>query len=150
MELATLSAAAIATLVITKAFEKAGEELGEKAVSQSGKLVQLLRDKFPNTASVVEQTELPPLDLGEVHLDETVAQELERAASSEDEVKAAVQTLAQTVTNQVMVRNIKVKGSLEVGNMIQKGKPEVLTNQTMLEKMDVGVDAKLGNLTQYG
>jgi hypothetical protein len=39
MDPATLSAAASATLVITKAFEKTGEVLGEKALEQGGKLV---------------------------------------------------------------------------------------------------------------
>ncbi|MBE9130205.1 MULTISPECIES: hypothetical protein [unclassified Coleofasciculus] len=37
MDPITLSATAIATLVITKAFEKSGEVLGEKALEQSGK-----------------------------------------------------------------------------------------------------------------
>jgi hypothetical protein len=41
MDPATLSAAAIATLVITKAFEKTGEVLGEKA--RFWKLKQRLR-----------------------------------------------------------------------------------------------------------
>ena len=148
MELATLSAAAIATLIITKAFEKAGEELGEKAVSQGEKLLQLLRDKFPHTAVAIEQAELPALDLGEVYLDETVAQEIEKAASSDNEVKEAVQALTQTVTNQVMASLIKVQGNLETGNMTQKGNPKILTYQTMLEKIEVGKDAKLGDLTQ--
>ncbi|MEH2272809.1 MAG: hypothetical protein V7K68_31035 [Nostoc sp.] len=43
MEPVTLTAAWIATLVITKAFEKTGEILGEKALEQSGNLLDLLQ-----------------------------------------------------------------------------------------------------------
>lgn len=53
MDPATLSAAAIATLVITKAFEKTGEVLGEKALSQGGKLVRLLKERFPKADSAL-------------------------------------------------------------------------------------------------
>lgn len=48
------TAGAIATLVLTKAFEKVGETLGEKVVEKSGKLMQLLKRKSPDTASAIE------------------------------------------------------------------------------------------------
>lgn len=54
MEPVTLIAAAIATLVITKAFEKTGEILGEKALEQGGNLLSLLKRKAPTTATAIE------------------------------------------------------------------------------------------------
>lgn len=48
------TAGAIATLVLTKAFEKAGETLGEKVMEKGGKLMQLLKRKSPDTASAIE------------------------------------------------------------------------------------------------
>jgi hypothetical protein len=42
MEPVSLTAAAIATLVITKAFEKTGEIIGEKAWNEGEKLLVLL------------------------------------------------------------------------------------------------------------
>jgi hypothetical protein len=50
MEPVTLTAAAIATLVITKAIEKTGEVLGEKTLEAGGKLFSLLKRKQPETA----------------------------------------------------------------------------------------------------
>ena len=47
-----LTTAAIATLVLTKAFEKTNEILGEDVVKEGNKLAQLLRYKFPSTALV--------------------------------------------------------------------------------------------------
>lgn len=108
MDPATLTASAIgasapqakpiATLIVTKAFEKTGEKLGERALEQGGKLVQLLKDKFPHKASAIERVEAPPLDVDQAYLDEAVVQQVEAAAAADTEVTAAVDALAQTVT----------------------------------------------------
>ncbi|MFP5272144.1 hypothetical protein [Coleofasciculus sp.] len=88
MEPLTLSAAAIATLVITKAFEKTGEVLGEKALAQGGKLVTLLKARFPNADAALARVEEQPEDWGEAVL------ELEAAAQQDQEVAQAVQDVA--------------------------------------------------------
>jgi hypothetical protein len=54
MEPVSLTAGAIATLVLTKAIEKTGEKLGEKALEKGKELMQLLKRKSPNTASAIE------------------------------------------------------------------------------------------------
>ncbi|MEO1558594.1 MAG: hypothetical protein AAFS12_02830, partial [Cyanobacteria bacterium J06632_19] len=54
------TAAAIAALVITKAFEKAGEQIGVKVVEAGSKLLSLLKRKKPNTAIAVEQAQQEP------------------------------------------------------------------------------------------
>ena len=59
MEPVSLTAAAIATLVITKAFEKTGEIIGEKAWDEGEKLLVLLKRKEPSTAKVIEQANHP-------------------------------------------------------------------------------------------
>jgi cysteinyl-tRNA synthetase len=88
MDPATLSAAAIATLVITKAFEKTGEVLGEKALEQGGKLVRLLKERFPKADSALARVEEKPEDWGEAVL------EVEAAAKDDPEVAEAVQEVA--------------------------------------------------------
>lgn len=88
MDPATLSAAAIATLVITKAFEKTGEKLGEKALEQGGKLVRLLKERFPKADSALARVEEKPEDWGEAVL------EVEAAAKDDPEVAEAVQEVA--------------------------------------------------------
>jgi cysteinyl-tRNA synthetase len=88
MDPATLSAAAIATLVITKAFEKTGEVLGEKALEQGGKLVRLLKERFPKADSALAHVEEKPEDWGEAVL------EVEAAAKDDPEVAEAVQEVA--------------------------------------------------------
>ncbi|WP_191758539.1 hypothetical protein [Komarekiella delphini-convector] len=96
MEPVSLTAAAIATLVITKAFEKTGEILGEKALEQGGKLLSLLKRKAPNTASAIELAQTQPLDYGQASLVEQV----EEVANKDPEIAQAVEALADTVKSQ--------------------------------------------------
>lgn len=85
---ASLSAAAIATLVITKAIEKTGEKLGEKVLEQGGKLVRLLRERFPKATTALAHVDEQPEDWGEAVL------EVEAAAKADPEVAQAVQEVA--------------------------------------------------------
>jgi hypothetical protein len=104
------TAGAIATLVLTKAIEKAGETLGEKVMEKGGKLMQLLKRKSPDTASAIEVAaqhpelvEQQPEDYGEAVLVEKV----ESAANSDSEIAAAVQALADAVKSQVPATTIE-------------------------------------------
>jgi hypothetical protein len=96
MEPVTLTAAAIATLVITKAFEKTGEILGEKALEQGGKLLSLLKRKEPTTAKAIEQAQTQPLDYGQAYL---IGQQVEEAAKKDNEIAEAVAALAKAKPN---------------------------------------------------
>ncbi|MBD2518835.1 hypothetical protein H6G93_28515 [Nostoc sp. FACHB-973] len=96
MEPVSLTAAAIATLVITKAFEKTGEIIGEKAWNEGEKLFLLLKRKQPNTASAIELAQTQPLDYGQAHLIEQV----EEAANKDPEIAQAVETVANAVKSQ--------------------------------------------------
>ncbi|MEH1864289.1 MAG: hypothetical protein V7K69_04480 [Nostoc sp.] len=96
MEPVSLTAAAIATLVITKAFEKTGEVLGEKVLEQGGKLFLLLKCKAPNTANAIELAQTQPLDYGQASLVEQV----EEAAKKDPEIGQAVEAVADTVKSQ--------------------------------------------------
>lgn len=116
MDPATLSAAAIATLVITKAFEKTGEKLGEKALEQGGKLVQLLQKRFPKASTALARVEEKPEDWGEAVL------EVEAAAKKDEEVKATVQAIAdevksQSTFNQMMKNIVKNNYGGNVGSV---------------------------------
>lgn len=104
------TAGMIATLVLTKAIEKAGETLGEKVMEKGGKLMQLLKHKSPDTASAIEVAaqhpelvEQQPEDYGEAVLVEKV----DSAANSDSEIAAAVQALADAVKSQVPVTTIE-------------------------------------------
>lgn len=118
------TAGAIATLVLTKALEKAGETLGEKVLEKGGQLMQVLKRKSPDTASAIELVaqhpelvEQQPEDYGEAVLVEKV----ESAAKSHSEIAVAVQALADAVKSQPQTsQNItnmaeKIYGNIQGG-----------------------------------
>lgn len=120
------TAGAIATLVLTKAIEKAGETLGEKVMEKGGKLMQLLKRKSPDTASAIEVAaqhpelvEQQPEDYGEAVLVEKV----ESAAKSDSEIAEAIQALADAVKSQPQtsqsITNIaeKIYGNIQGGSI---------------------------------
>jgi lipopolysaccharide biosynthesis regulator YciM len=132
MDPATLSAAAIATLVITKAFEKTGEVLGEKALEQAGKLVQLLQKRFPKASTALARVEEKPKDWGEAFLEAEA--EVKAAADKDTEVAETVQAIADEVKSQptlnqtiknIVSGNHKVhqsgSGNISLGNIAQAG-----------------------------
>jgi hypothetical protein len=94
----TLPNAAIATLVLTKAFERSGEESVTKNVSdQRDKLMQLLQSKFPDTAMRIEAAEEKPLDYNQMF---RVSLEVEKAAKADPEVAEAVEAVAEVINKQ--------------------------------------------------
>ncbi|WP_088241949.1 hypothetical protein [Calothrix rhizosoleniae] len=122
MEPVELTAAAIATLVLTKAIEKSGEKLGESVLERGGKLLSLLKRKSPNTATAIEKVvknpELAtqqPLDYGEAVLVEKV----EKAAQSDTEIAAMVQALANTFKSQPSTIQNFTKLAEKIANLYQ-------------------------------
>lgn len=122
MEPVSLTAGAIATLVLTKAIEKTGEKLGEKALEKGKELMQLLKRKSPNTASAIELaaqrpelTEQQPEDYGV----EVLQAKLEESAKVDPEVAQAVQAVADVVKSQpASVQNF-TKLAEKIGMVVQ-------------------------------
>jgi hypothetical protein len=54
MEPVTMTAGAIATLVLVTVTEKASEKLGELVVEKAGKLLSVLKINSPSTATAIE------------------------------------------------------------------------------------------------
>ncbi|MFB2769221.1 hypothetical protein ACE1AT_07985 [Pelatocladus sp. BLCC-F211] len=119
MEPTTLTVAAIATLVITKAFEKTGEILGEKALEKGGELLVLLRRKKPDTASAIEQAQQKPLDYGQAYLEATA--KVEEAAKEDPEIAQAVENVADAVKSQPATVQNFGKLAEKIGMVIQGG-----------------------------
>jgi hypothetical protein len=151
MEPISLTAGAIATLVLTKAFEKAGEELGGKVLEQGAKLLALLRRKAPDTASAIEQAQQYPLDIGQAHLISAV----ETAAKSDPEIAEMIQAisselkqrLSPVVVRQVMVSGVMTEGNLKAGNLTQKNKQSGFVEQVMATDIRA-TNVEFGDLTQ--
>ena len=88
MDPLTLAATAIAATIMTKAFEKTGEKLGEAVIGQSGKFLSSLKRKSPETANAIELAQEEPLNYGLAVL------ELDAIAKKDLDLASEVQTLA--------------------------------------------------------
>lgn len=113
-----LTAATIATLVLTKAFEKTGEKLGEKVLEESGKLARLLHHKFPGIATAIEQSQQQFLDEGQSIL---VEQQVQEAVKADPEVAQAVQSVAEAVQSQPANIQNFTKLAEKIGMVVQGG-----------------------------
>ncbi|MCP2729034.1 hypothetical protein [Limnofasciculus baicalensis] len=114
MELATLSAAAITTLIVTKALEKSGELLGENGMKQVSKFMQLLREKFLPTADKLAVIEQLPPSPDKQNLALQVSQDVAAAASKDTDVAKAVEDIAKAF------RQAEANKTTVYQNVIQK------------------------------
>jgi hypothetical protein len=115
----SMTAAAIATLILTKAFEKTGEKVTEAVWKQGEKLLALLKRKAPEAAGAIEKVaqnpqlaEQQPADFGVAVL----VGQVEKAAIDAD-VRAELVELARMAEaqNPVVIENwkgINIKGGV--------------------------------------
>ncbi len=119
-----LTAATIATLILTKIFEKQGEKVGEAIWKKGEQLLALIRHREPETAAAIEavaqQPELAasqPANFGEA----TLIARVEQLAAAHPEVKAAVEEVAAAANAQPgLVQNFS-KLAEQIGINIQGG-----------------------------
>lgn len=131
MEPVPLTTAAIATLVLTKAFTKTNEILGEDVVKEGDRLAQLLRYKFPSTASAIELAQQQPLDYGQAllekvqgatKLDSEIAEAQKKVAAvakADPNFIKAVQSVADALTSQPLVVQDNGKLAEQIQALIQ-------------------------------
>lgn len=115
MEPLTAGAIALLTLLLNKTFEKTGEIIVARAFEQSGKVIELLKYKSPDTVETLEaaaENAALPLgqreDIGEAVLIEKI----ESVAQKDPEIKAAVEALASDA-QAAAKENLQLKGALQ-------------------------------------
>ncbi len=114
----TWSIATIATIIATKALEKPGEKLGEGVVELGKRLFSLLKQKEPKTAVAIEQA---PVQLEQQQVT-ALSQQVEQAAMTHPEVKAAAEALALNPEARQMVEALTQIAQSEGSTVINLGK----------------------------
>lgn len=166
----TITAAAVATLLITKMVEKLGESVGEKIPEigshiweQITQLKRLLNIREPETLALLEAAENAPT-LTNTQPDvfglPILTARVERIAEKEPEISAVINTIASEVTSTLSVESQKkviqqvvlkdiVGKSLEVKKLTQEA--DVLADkveQEMLINTRIENDINLSDITQ--
>jgi hypothetical protein len=114
MEPITLVTIAL-TLIATKATEKVGEKLGEGAIAQGKKLLDVLRRKSPDTVLRLEAAADPNV------IDAEIIDEVKRVAAAEPEVQAAVDATAQAMQEKFGSVVNQTQLAEKIGVLIQGG-----------------------------
>jgi hypothetical protein len=138
MEPLSSAAVVISSLIVTKAFEKTGEKLGEVFTDRLGKFINLIRGKeLPKTKAVETKAETADY--------EEAVKELEAATQSDTELSEAVQVLAQTVEADPSLLE-KVRNTA----VLVKDEPNIIQNQTKLaEKIGLVVQGGTVNIENF-
>jgi beta-phosphoglucomutase-like phosphatase (HAD superfamily) len=89
---------AIAIMIVQKAFEKAGEKLGEQVLQESAKLLSILRMKSPQTASAIESALEQPSNYHQTVI------EVEALSEEDPEFAKAVSELVAVASEESNIR----------------------------------------------
>jgi hypothetical protein len=115
------------TLVATKATEKVGEKLGEGVIDSTKNLLEVLRQKSPDTVKRLESRPDDP-DV----IDAEIIEEVQRIAEAEPEVREALNATVQAMQQQFGGVINQGKLAEKIGFVIQGG-----YNPIKIEKFEV-------------
>jgi len=142
----SLLAGAVATYILPKALEKVGEKVGEAALTKSGEAIQATRKvvqaklKSTGTDGV--------LAIAEANTTETNVKVLEtillNQMQNDQDFSACLQELieqiqAQSPSLQIVLDTVRVKGSVEIGNVEQLSDFCVINARHSLSSFQNGV-----------
>ncbi len=118
--------ATIAALVITKALNKEGKEIGENVVEEGNRLLSLLKSKKPDTVESVEKVvqQQESAEQQSQNYRELIKQ-LEDAASGDSEIAAAIQAITDAVKSQSSTINNYTKLAEKIGIVVQGGEVNI-------------------------
>jgi hypothetical protein len=115
------------TLIATKATEKVGENLGEGVIAATKNLLEILRQKSPDTVKRLESgTDAPRV------IDAEIIEEVQRVAQEDPEVQKALNATAQAMQQQFGVVINQSKLAEKIGFVIQGG-----YNPVKIEKLEL-------------
>ncbi|AFY38362.1 fis family transcriptional regulator [[Leptolyngbya] sp. PCC 7376] len=145
-------ATSVATILFTKALEKTGENLGDMASEQIGKLWDAVRAKFQaeDVAGKITKAEADPSEKNvgrfQSELEELLEDDGEFLAELQG-ILAALEGDAQV--KQVLLKNIDVAGDAEIGDMSQSSSGGNVSQEAITD-VKVGGNLKIGNVDQQG
>lgn len=115
------------TLIATKATEKVGENLGEGVIAATKNLLEILRQKSPDTVKRLESgTDVPQV------IDAEIIEEVKRVAEEDPEVQEALNATAQAMQQQFGSVINQGKLAEKIGFVIQGG-----YNSVKIEKLEL-------------
>ena len=153
MEAVTLTAGAIATLIFSKALEKGGEKLGETISDKIGQLLNFISEKFQKEGVYGKLTKAQedPSDKNKSRFERELVEQMEDDRAFAQKLKALMDELkSDEKVNQILLKNLKVKGSADIEEIEQEATGEGGVNQEAVVDVEVGGNLKIGKAKQRG
>lgn len=158
MEPISVIAGIITTILLPKVLDKASEEIGkkvgEKAFEKIGETIQLVKTTVQNklekagTAGLLKRAEEKPTDQNIQVLQGELVNQMEEDKEFATQLQQLTdQIQAQSPSLQVVLDTVRIKGSVEIGNVEQLSEGSS-ADQVVGRNLGVGGDLKLGNITQ--
>ena len=153
MEPVELTAAAIITLIFTKAVEKSGEKLGEAVLNKISQLVNIIRSKFKASGveGILTKAQENPTDKNKSKFQNELVDQMEEDEEFAKELKELVDELkSNDKVNQIFFKNVKVSRDVSVGDIEQETTGKGSVNQEAVVDVEVGGNLNIGNVKQRG
>ena len=149
MEPATL-AVAVATLFFSEALKEGGKTLGKGVSDLAAKLINTVRGKFKasGTEGVLTRAEHDPTEKNVGRVQDELATQMEDDKRYAVQLHDLVNQLkAAGVVRQVMASGLKVKDTLEAGDMSQTASDNADVEQRMMTDV-TAKNVKIGDMKQ--
>ncbi len=151
MEPITLTATAIATLIFSKALEKAGEQLGEGVSNKIRELLSVIRKKFQQEGveGKLTKAQEEPNEKNKSRFEQELTYQMEDDETFAKQLKELVEQIkaGDEKVSQIILSEIELSGDLKAQDINQKATHSGTVEQEMLKQVKAQ-NIDVGNLNQ--
>jgi hypothetical protein len=142
---------AIVSVLLSKAFEKSGEKLGEDVSTKIGQLLNIIREKFKaeGIEGKLAKAQENPSEKHRRKLEKELAEQMEDDETFSKKLKALMDEIQlDAQVKQTFFRDINVRGDAGIGDIEQINKQDGSAIQEAITQVDVSGSFKVGNVKQ--
>ncbi|ACC85237.1 hypothetical protein [Nostoc punctiforme] len=151
----SLVAGVVTTVLLPKALEKVGEKIGETAWDKSAEAIQNVREtvqaklQTAGTTGLLTRAETNPNEVNTQVLQAEIVTQMQEDQDFATKLQELVKQMqSQSPTVQVILKELRVRGKVEIGNIKQINEGQSNAQQKFGKNWQVGGDVKVGDVTQ--
>ncbi|MEH2334246.1 hypothetical protein [Nostoc sp.] len=149
MELVTLTAAGIATLIFSEALKEGGKTLGKGVSEKVAQLLNAIREKFQaaGTEGLLTRAQENPIEKNTSKFQDELETQMEEDKAFANRLQELMTQLKLNETiNQIVIKGVQVKGKAKLGNIDLAATRDGSVNQEAVVDSQFGDDLDLGNV----
>ena len=149
MESLSLTANAISTLILSKALEKGGEQLGEAVFDKMGQLLNLISEKFQKEGveGKLSKVQEDPSDKNKSRFEHELAEQMEDDKAFAKKLKELMDELkSEGKFNISLMTDVDAEGNVKTGDINLKATRGNSVQEKAFVKVKTGGDIETGNI----